>query len=115
MASIRSPQRASEGRPLKKKNPFPESLVLIFAMIVIAQLLSYVLPAGEFDREDRRVVPNTYHRVDAESLDWHAFVTKIPKGMEAGAEIIFFVFIVVDLFLKTNRKTKRLHLLFNFL
>lgn len=77
-----------------KKSRFPDSLVLIFAMIVIAQLLSYVLPAGEFDREDRRVVPNTYHRVDADALDWHAFVTKIPKGMEAGAEIIFFVFIV---------------------
>jgi len=77
-----------------KKSRFPDSLVLIFAMIILAQLLSYVLPAGEFDREERRVVPGTYHAVEAAPLPWHAFLTKIPKGLEEGAEIIFFVFIV---------------------
>jgi len=29
---------------------FPDSLVLIFAMVVLAQLSTYVLPAGVFDR-----------------------------------------------------------------
>ncbi len=77
-----------------KKSRFPDSLVLIFAMIVAAQLLSYVLPAGEFERDGRRVVPGTYAPVEADSLEWHAFLTKIPKGMEAGGEIIFFVFLV---------------------
>ncbi len=77
-----------------KKSRFPDSLVLIFAMIVAAQLLSYVLPAGEFERDGRRVVPGTYAPVEADSLAWHAFLTKIPKGMEAGGEIIFFVFLV---------------------
>jgi uncharacterized ion transporter superfamily protein YfcC len=32
---------------------FPHPLVLIFAMIVVAQILSYVLPAGSFEREPR--------------------------------------------------------------
>jgi len=68
--------------------------VLIFAMIILAQIVSYMLPAGEFEREGRRVLPGTYHSVEAESLPWHSFLTKIPKGLEAGAEIIFFVFIV---------------------
>lgn len=77
-----------------KPSRFPDSLVLIFAMIVLAQLVSYLLPAGEFEREGRTVLPGTYHSVEAEPLPWHAFLTKIPKGLEAGAEIIFFVFIV---------------------
>lgn len=35
------------------KSRFPHPLVLIFAMIVVAQVLSYVLPAGKFDREPK--------------------------------------------------------------
>jgi uncharacterized ion transporter superfamily protein YfcC len=34
-----------------KKIAFPDALVLIFAMIVLAQIATYFLPAGEFDRE----------------------------------------------------------------
>ena len=75
-------------------NRFPEALVLIFAMIVAAQVLTYVLPAGEYEREDRQVLAGTYHAVEAAPLPWHAALTKVPKGLEAAAEIIFFVFLV---------------------
>ena len=34
----------------KKKRWFPESMVLIFAIIVVAQLLTYVVPTGVYDR-----------------------------------------------------------------
>lgn len=78
-----------------KKNRFPDSLVLIFAMIVLAQILSYFLPAGEFQREGRKVIPGSYQVIEgAPSLPWHSFLTKIPKGLEEGAEIIFFVFLI---------------------
>ena len=83
------------------KSRFPDSLVLIFGMIVLAQLATYVLPAGLFERvpvpdsHKLRVVPGTYaHVADASRLSWHAALTSIPKGLEAAAEIIFFVFIV---------------------
>jgi uncharacterized ion transporter superfamily protein YfcC len=79
---------------MQGKSLFPESLVLIFAMILAAQLLGYMLPPGEFEREGRRVIPGTFHPVQAQPLPWHSFLTKIPKGLEEGAEIIFFVFIV---------------------
>ena len=36
-----------------KKIAFPDSLVLIFAMIVLAQVATYFLPAGEYDRAPR--------------------------------------------------------------
>ena len=124
-----------------KKLAFPDSLVLIFAMIVLAQVATYFLPAGEYDRapraqaaaasevvtipegtsvssaagrtlplpEDRQIVlpagtqrmvpgrqvlDGTFHPVEADPLPWHAFLTKIPIGMEKAADIIFFVLIV---------------------
>lgn len=122
------------------KSRFPDSLVLIFAMIVLAQLASALLPAGVYDRSPnavttvapesvtapagslvsvgaeqiavieemlvvlpegtiratpgRKVVPGSYHFVEAAPLPWHTFLTAIPKGMEKAADIIFFVFIV---------------------
>ena len=73
---------------------FPDSLVLIFALILLAQAASCVLPAGEFERDGQRVVPGTYHPVDAEPLPPLAFLTSIPAGLAAAQEIIFFVFLV---------------------
>jgi uncharacterized ion transporter superfamily protein YfcC len=121
-----------------KRIAFPDALVLIFSMIVLAQIATWLLPAGEYDREPvssvaegpesvtlpagstietptgtiavegeitlppgaersapgRRVIDGTYHRVDADPLPWHAFLTRIPVGMERAADIIFFVLIV---------------------
>ncbi len=71
----------------------PDSLVLVFALIVAAQLAGYVLPAGEFERDGRRVVPGTWRAVDAGPLPPLAFLTSIPAGLSAAQEIIFFVFI----------------------
>jgi len=85
-----------------KKSRFPDSLVLIFSMIFVAQLLSYVIPAGTFERapapfnESREmVVPGTYApAADAPSLDaWH-FLSAIPRGLEAAQDIVFLVFLV---------------------
>ena len=81
-----------------------DSLVLIFSFIVIAQLLGYAIPQGQFDREpypdnpDRTmVVAGSYASATAESSvsmpPWH-FLLAIPKGMEAAQEIIFLIFIV---------------------
>ncbi len=73
---------------------FPEALVLIFAMIAAAQALTYLLPAGEYERDGRQVLAGTYHPVDAAPLPWHAALTTIPRGLEEAAGIIFFVFLV---------------------
>jgi len=49
--------------PATKKSRFPDSLVLIFSMIVLAQLLSYVLPHGSYERDGNdhdKVIDGTY-------------------------------------------------------
>ncbi len=78
----------------KQGSRFPEALVLIFAIILLAQFLTYALPSGEYERDGRRVLAGTYHAVEAAPLPWHAAFTKVPAGLEAAAGIIFFVFLV---------------------
>lgn len=72
----------------------PSSLVLLFALIVLAQLATYIVPAGEFEREGRRVVSGTFRVVDAAPLPPFTFLTAIPTGLAAAQDIIFFVLIV---------------------
>jgi uncharacterized ion transporter superfamily protein YfcC len=78
----------------------PHTLVLLFSMIVVALLLTYVLPAGSYERVERedgrfQVVPGTFEvQPDAPTLSPLAVFTAIPLGLEAAASIIFFIFII---------------------
>lgn len=81
-----------------------DSLALIFGFIIIAQLLSYIVPQGSFDREPvpddpshTIVVAGTYERVDEDAQvtlpPWH-FLEGVTKGLAAAQSIIFLIFIV---------------------
>ena len=72
----------------------PHSLVLIFWLIVCAQVATYVLPAGVFERSGREVIGGTYHAVDAQPLPVYTFLTAIPVGMVDAADIIIFILII---------------------
>jgi uncharacterized ion transporter superfamily protein YfcC len=78
---------------------FPHPLVLLTGFILLAMLLSYVLPAGEFARHadaatGRDVVaPGSYHRVPATPVSLLEAMVDIPKGMADAASVIFFVFL----------------------
>jgi uncharacterized ion transporter superfamily protein YfcC len=89
---------------MQKRGINIDSLALIFSFIIIAQLMSYVISQGTFDRTpfpdnpDRMmVVPGTYTPVspeDAISLPaWH-FLIAITKGLASAQDIIFLIFIV---------------------
>ena len=77
---------------------------MIFSFIVIAQLMSYVISQGTFDRvpfpdnPDRlMVVAGTYESVSAENEvtlpAWH-FLIGVTKGLADAQDIIFLIFIV---------------------
>ncbi len=78
----------------------PHTLVLLFGMVVLALLLTYVLPAGAFDRVENeagrlQVVPESFQLTpDAEALSPLVVLSAIPRGFSAAHEIIFFVFII---------------------
>jgi uncharacterized ion transporter superfamily protein YfcC len=81
-----------------------DSLVLIFSFIVLAQLLSYAIPHGSFERvpapdDPSRsvVVAGTYTSLtDTDSVvlpPWH-FLMAITEGLESAQGIIFLIFLV---------------------
>jgi len=75
-----------------------DSLVLIFSFIILSQLLSYVIPQGQFERQPYPDNPNksivvagTYEVLDSEQTItlpvWH-FLIAITKGF-GGLRISF--------------------------
>jgi uncharacterized ion transporter superfamily protein YfcC len=83
----------------KRSLRVPHTLVLLFAMIVAALLLTYVLPAGSFERAEvdghRQVVPGSYRTTPEISPPSPiAVFTAVPRGLTAAGEIIFFIFII---------------------
>ena len=88
---------------VKSRSITIDALVLIFSFIIIAQVLSYVIPQGQFERQpypdnpDRSmVVAGTFDHVadDAQvSLPpWH-FLLAITNGLANAQDIIFLIFI----------------------
>ncbi len=84
----------------KSRFKVPHTLVLLFGMVVLAQVLSYLLPAGSFERVENdagrlQVVPGSFRLTpDAPALSPLASLTAIPRGFSGAHEIIFFVFLI---------------------
>jgi len=88
---------------------FPHPLTLLVACILLAGALSWVLPAGEYQRREDPVtgrsvvVPGTYAAVEAAPVGPFQALVAIPRGMIAAAPVIFFVFLVGGAFAVVER------------
>jgi len=113
----------SETKTSRSRPRVPHVFVLLAGAILFCSLLTYVVPSGSYERESRLVeghertlvVPGTYHHLEknislrsiilgeqipgkATPVGLHGFLTAIPRGMEAAADIIFFIFIIGGVF-----------------
>ena len=88
---------------------FPHPLVLLVAGILLAAGLTWVVPAGQYDRRmdpvagRKVVVPQTYHRVPPQPAGPFTAFVEIPKGMIDAADVVFFVFLVGGAFAVVDR------------
>ncbi|PAB60816.1 YfcC family protein [Anaeromicrobium sediminis] len=84
----------------KRKFKVPHTYVILFSVIIVMALLTYVIPAGEFDRvkdeaTGRTVVdPVSFHSVDQNPTKFFDLFKSVPNGMKAASGIVFFIFIV---------------------
>jgi len=101
------------------KLKIPHVFVLIFGVIFVCAVLTYVIPSGSFQRETKIiegnkrsvVVAGTYREIPkamssksvmiGEAKEGFAvpvsavgFLSAVPRGMEAAADIIFFIFVI---------------------
>lgn len=78
----------------------PDAIVLIFILLIISSILTYVIPAGQYDRYidnaiGREMVnPESYHSVENSPISLWNLLMSIPKGLEQSASIINFLFII---------------------
>jgi uncharacterized ion transporter superfamily protein YfcC len=83
-----------------KKLRVPHTLVLLYGMVVLAWILTLLLPAGSFETVVNEhghevVVPGTFETLpDAASPPLWSLFTVIPRGLASAQGIIFFIFII---------------------
>lgn len=75
----------------------PHTFTIVFALIVLAAVMTWVIPAGEFSRhsvDGREVVVNdSFHRVDATPQTWQVF-SALFNGFCDKADIVIFILMV---------------------
>ncbi len=97
----------------------PHVFVLLTIVVFVCSLFTWVVPSGQYDRETKLVegkertllVPGTFEHVEkhisirgallgdpvegkATPVGAQSFLSAIPRGLEAAADIIFFIFII---------------------
>jgi uncharacterized ion transporter superfamily protein YfcC len=78
----------------------PHPLILLLAGVIAAAALTWILPAGVYDRRDdpatgRRVaVAGTYHGVARAPVGPFAAAVAVPRGFVAGADVVAVVLFV---------------------
>ncbi len=92
----------------------PSPLTLLVGCTLIAAALTYIIPAGEYDRRNDPVtgrsvvVSGTFHSVPAAPVNAFGAAVAIPRGMINAAAVVFFVFLVGGAFGVVD-KTGALH------
>ncbi|WP_143330718.1 AbgT family transporter [Cloacibacillus sp. An23] len=87
-----------------KVQKIPHTYVLIAALILLAAIGTYVIPAGEYNRvTDEQtgrtlVIPGTFHKVGQTPVNLFDTFMALPKGLNAASEIIFFVLLIGSVF-----------------
>jgi len=68
--------------------------------VVVAAALSYIIPAGEYERRPdpatgrNVVVPGSFHAVESRPVGPFATLIAVPKGMADASSVIFLIFLV---------------------
>jgi uncharacterized ion transporter superfamily protein YfcC len=80
----------------------PHTYVIVFIIIVIAAVMTWIIPAGEFQRTEQLmpdgtsrevIVDGSFHQTEAEPQSWQIF-SAIFKGFVNQANIIVFILLI---------------------
>lgn len=76
----------------------PDAFIIIFGIVLLAALATYVIPAGVYDRElvngINKVVPGSFHEVAQKPASLVDIFYAIPIGLKESANIIFLIFMI---------------------
>jgi len=76
-------------------NRIPHAITMLFGIIILISVLTYLLPAGSYERimvnGRSTVVPNSYRTIESTPIGILDMFRAIPLGFKAAVEIIFIV------------------------
>ena len=89
---------AGKDKVTKFFEKIPHTYVLLFFIIVVAAILTYIIPAGAYERveQDGRmvIVPETFTRVEQTPVGLFDVLKSFQLGMIGASGIVFFVFMI---------------------
>ncbi|RQW28552.1 YfcC family protein [Rhodobacteraceae bacterium CH30] len=82
--------------------PMPDVYLILAVFILLMGLLTWLVPAGSYEREIREtllgmrevVLPGTYQEVAASPVGFMQLVTALPDGLSSASEIVFMTLLV---------------------
>ncbi|MEK4306758.1 YfcC family protein [Oceanobacillus sp. M60] len=80
----------------KKKFQLPDAYVILFIILLLAAILTYIIPAGSYERETTEegtdvIVPDSYSQIDQQPVSLIDLFSSIQEGLIGGAGLIFLV------------------------
>jgi len=80
----------------KGKLKVPGTYVLVFSILILCAVLTYIIPAGVFDTIEgsKNIDPATFHYVENTPISVWEFLQSIFSGMKKQSSVILFVFII---------------------
>ena len=85
---------------MKKKFVFPNTYVIIILMMIVAVLLTWIIPSGEFERvkdevsKQSIIIPGTFKYIENNPISLFKIPVYIMKGLAKASDIVFLVIIV---------------------
>ena len=91
----------------KKKWEFPDTYVIVFAVLLMAVAATYIVPAGTFDRSETdgvtTIVSGTYENVESSPAGFMNIFMSVQTGMVESAGLIFLVLFAGGMFEIINK------------
>ncbi len=86
----------AEGTQKKKKLQMPDTYVIVVGLIVLMIILTWIIPAGQFDysEDGKTVIAGTYHAVEANPQGLWDFLNSFFNGMKKGVNTMFVVLLI---------------------
>jgi len=86
---------------MSRKIPIPHTYVIVFAFIVMAAALTWILPGGEFERQlvdvngtaREVIIEGSFHEAEKHPQTWQVF-SALFDGFAGKADIIVFILII---------------------
>lgn len=80
----------------KKKFSMPDTYVIVFALVIVACILTYIIPAGVYDTVEgsKAVNPDSFHFVEESPATLGDFLNSFMAGLSQGRSTIFAVFLI---------------------